>query len=175
MSRGQANTVVEHDLAERIATNLAITERAVHSLGDAAASLEHLPGPATARAALDVERRWRDLDSEFGLLDADRLGARAGSRSARSWVSHNRQSGRLIGILRRNRYLFPGFQIDETGQVRESVSQAVRVLRGQGWRDDHIILWFTAANGWLGGQRPVDRLDDIEAITTAATRSTDQW
>jgi hypothetical protein len=170
-------------LAAQLAENLATAERSVAALGAAVAALAVLPGPATTRAALSVEQAWRDMEAEFGLLSAAEISARAGSRatSVRAWASQKRRDGQLLGVTRRNRVLYPGFQIDSVGAVVASVPAVWAVFRAAGWREDHVLLWFTAANGRLAGQRPADLMPGAdpavvdERLVAAARAATEQW
>ncbi len=160
-----------HEVAALLASYLDIAELAV------------LPGPMITRATLGVEQAWRDMESEFGLLSAAEISARAGSRatSVRAWASQKRRDGQLLGVSRRNRVLYPGFQIDPVGSVVASVPAVWAVFRSAGWREEHVLLWFTAANGWLGGQRPVDLLSGADAgsvddrLVNAARSAAEQW
>lgn len=62
--------------------------------------------------------------------------------------------------------LYPDFQFSG-GKPRPVVADVLRVL--QGLRSDwQIAFWFIAANSWLNGQRPIDRLDDRETVVAAA-------
>jgi hypothetical protein len=62
-----------------------------------------------------------------------------------------------------------------------SVPAVWAVFSAAGWREDHVLLWFTASNGWLGGQRPVDLLPGSDAsvvddrLVAAARSAVDQW
>jgi hypothetical protein len=49
---------------------------------------------------------------------------------------------------------------------------ALAELRANGQVSDwQAALWFVAANGWLGGRRPVDLLDaEQDAVVDAAAR-----
>lgn len=165
-------------VAARMAENLTVTQRSVAALGAAAAALDVLPEPALARATLGVEAAWRDVEREFSLLSAAEISRRAGSRAAaaRSWASQKRLAGQLVGVVRRNRIVYPGFQLDATGAIRPAVPRVIAVLRGGGWSDEHIVLWFTAADGRLGGVRPVDELDGPpEPIVAAAEAAAVRW
>lgn len=166
------------DLAELMAENLSLIEQSLSALGDAASSLTVLPGPAAVRAVIETEHAWRQMVAEFGLLDAVEIGHRAGSRAAseRSWASQKRRASKLLGVPRRNRIVYPGFQLDEHGQIRPAVPPVIAVFDQADWREDHVALWFVTANGWLGGQRPVDVPDnEADRVVSAARAAVDRW
>lgn len=165
-------------VAQAVAHRLALTERSVVALGSAASALDVMPGPATARAVLDTEQQWRRLDEEFGLLDAAGIGRLAGSRavSLRAWASQKHRDRELLGVRRRNRVLYPGFQLDAQGNVRPAVPAVIAVFDDAGWREESVVLWFVATNGRLGGMRPVDVPDEnADRVVTAARDAVDAW
>ncbi len=53
----------------------------------------------------------------------------------------------------------PSFQFDETGLPRPTIAEVIAIL-GKDTSDWGVALWFTGANGWLDGQRPIDLLAD---------------
>jgi hypothetical protein len=172
---------VENDqsVAEQMARNLTLTVQSIVALGNAAAALRVLPGPATAQAVIQTEHAWREMEDEFGLLDATQVGRLAGSRAkvARSWASQKHRDRQLLGISRRNRFVYPGFQLDSLGKIKTAIPAVLANFHHARWPEEHVALWFLSANGWLGGRRPVDVLDgDPEAVTQASVRATaEHW
>jgi hypothetical protein len=142
-------------------------------VGDGAA-LQVVPGPATVRAVVETENAWRKLEEEFGLLDATQIGRVAGSRSkvARSWAAQKHRDRQLLGIKRRNRFVYPGFQLDSLGKIKTAIPAVLANFDAANWPEEHVALWFVAANGWLAGRRPVDVLDETETVTQASARAT---
>lgn len=172
---------VEDDqrVAEQMARNLTLTVQSVAALGNAVAALRVLPGPATAQAVIQTEQAWRKMEDEFGLLDATHVGRLAGSRAkvARSWASQKHRDRQLLGVRRRNRFVFPGFQLDSLGEIKAAIPAVLANFDHASWPEEDAALWFVSANGWLGGRRPVDVLDsEPEAVTQASVRATaEQW
>jgi len=125
---------------------------------------------------VETEHAWRKLEEEFGLLDATQIGHVAGSRSkvARSWASQKHRDRQLLGIKRRNRFVYPGFQLDSLGKIRTAIPAVLANFDAANWPEEHVALWFISANGWLGGRRPVDVLDETEAVTQASVRAAAQ-
>lgn len=169
----------DHDVAEQMARNLTLTAASVAALGNAAAALHVLPGPATAKAVIETEHAWREMEDEFGLLDAAQVGLRAGSRAkvTRSWASQKHRDRQLLGVRRRNRFVYPGFQLDPLGEIRTAIPAVLANFDHARWPEEHVALWFLSANGWLGGRRPVDVMDgDPETVIQASIRATaEQW
>lgn len=62
-----------------------------------------------------------------------------------------------FSVLHQGRELFPAFQFDPDGHPLPVIADVLAFLRDirTPWE---IALWFTGANGWLGGSRPVDML-----------------
>lgn len=166
-------------VAEQMARNLTLTVQSIAALGNAAAALQVLPGPATAQAVIQTEHAWRQMEDEFGLLNAAQVGRLAGSRAkvARSWASQKHRGRQLLGIRRSNRFVYPGFQLDSLGEIKAAIPAVLANFDHARWPEEHAALWFLSANGWLGGGRPVDVLDsDPEAVIQASVRATtEQW
>lgn len=169
----------DHRVAEQMARNLTLTVQSITALGNAAAALQVLPGPATTQAVIQTEHAWREMEDEFGLLDATQLGRLAGSRAklARSWASQKHRDRQLLGVRRRNRFVYPGFQLDSFGAIKTAIPAVLANFDHAGWPEEHAALWFVSANGWLAGRRPVDALDgDPEGVIQASVRATaEQW
>ena len=170
---------IEQRVAEQMARNLTLTVQSIAALGNAAAALRVLPGPATARAVIQTEHAWREMEEEFGLLDASQLGRLAGSRAkvARSWASQKHRDRQILGVRRRNRFVYPGFQLDSLGAIKPAIPAVLATFDHARWTEEHGALWFVSANGWLGGRRPVDVLDsDADGVIQASLRATaEQW
>lgn len=168
----------EGALATAVADGYRTAVKSISALGEAASSLSVLPGPATRRAVLDTELQLREVEEEFGLLDAAEMGQRAGSGavSQRAWASARHRAGELIAIRRGQRLRYPSFQLDADGRVRPVIAAIVTVLGEAGWSERSMLLWLVASNGWLEGARPVDLLDsDGERVVQAARHRADRW
>ncbi|MHB8293647.1 MAG: hypothetical protein ACYDH5_03285 [Acidimicrobiales bacterium] len=114
---------------------------------------------------------WVDLVGEFGALTSAQVSDFAGSQAhnRKALAARWRAEGRVFAVTRSGRAWYPGFQFGPDGQLRPVVGDVVRLLHPI-MSDWEIALWFVGANGWLEGDRPVDRLDhDAEAVLGAAT------
>lgn len=113
---------------------------------------------------------WADLVGEFGALTSAQVGDFAGSQAhnRKALAARWRAEGRVFAITRAGRAWYPGFQFGADGQLRPVVGDVVRLLRPT-MSDWEVALWFVGANGWLEGDRPVDRLgDDPDSVAGAA-------
>ena len=126
----------------------------------------------TAPAVLQARRNAgarAELIEEFGLLSsadvADLSQSQAANRAA--LASRWKAEERIFSVPHQGRDYFPGFQLDADGKPRKVIAEILGALgRARGWQ---TALWFTAANGYLDGQRPVDLLEsDAEAVVDAA-------
>lgn len=109
------------------------------------------------------------LVEEFGLLSGSEVAERAGSRAtnARALASSWRTAGRILAVPADQTQRFPGFQFDQDGQPRPVVADVIEHLASHltAWE---LALWFIGSNSWLGGERPVDVLDEPAEVVNAA-------
>lgn len=115
---------------------------------------------AAARAA---------LEDEFGLLSSAEVAAATGARAKNtsSLASRWRKEARIFAVPGGDgAHLYPAFQFDGTGRPRPAVASIIEALAGlmDGWS---LALWFIGSNGWLGGERPADVLDDAQVLVAA--------
>ena len=133
-------------------------------------------GPLSDAAVLQARRNAQarsELLDEFGALTSAEVADAAGSRASNraSLASRWRDEGRVFAVRVGDGQLYPAFQFGEDGRPLEAVSGALARLRPGGLSDWQTALWFTSPNGWLGGRRPVDLLDEEpEAVVAAAER-----
>lgn len=129
--------------------------------------------PDMLAAVATQERRWRDLEQRYGLLDSAAVARLAGStaRNRSEYASNLRSRGQILGARRRRGYVYPAFQFATDGRVHPTVREIVPVMAAQGWDPESIILWMAAPNGYLGGDAPADRLDDAATVLQAATNA----
>jgi len=129
-----------------------------------------LPSDATAVLARRNAKRRTELLQEFGALSGEQLAeerSRAANRHA--LAARWRKEGRIFGVPYRGHTLYPAFQFDEHGNLRPAIAEVLAALPRERMGDWEIALWWTAANGRLGGARPVDLLDrESEPIVAAA-------
>lgn len=130
-----------------------------------------VPTPAMVLQARRNSAARAALMQEFGLLTsaevADLTESQAENRAA--LASRWKREGRIFAVKHHGQDYFPGFQLTAEGRPREAVARILAALgRARGWE---TALWFTAANGYLGGRRPVDLLEsDPEPVVEAAAR-----
>lgn len=95
------------------------------------------------------------------------LGSTAKNRSA--MASRLKREGKLIAVPHRGVDHFPAFQI-VNGEPHPAIEEVLRAFDGESpWT---VALWFRAPSGWLGGDRPMDRLrDEPERVVDAAHRT----
>jgi hypothetical protein len=126
---------------------------------------------ATEQLRLNAEARSKFLE-EFPALPAAELARLAGITWANpaAWPSRLQKEGKVFAIEYGRRQLFPAFQFDSDWQPRQTVAKVLAELETSGLHGWSVALWFTAANGWLEGARPVDLLDEKpdQVISAAA-------
>jgi hypothetical protein len=161
---------------------LAVTASTWESHGRGLAELidtltpEHpdLPTPAAVLQARRNAEARSALFAEFGALRSADVAELAGSRAANRAALANRWRGeqRVVAVQVGDEMLYPGFQFTSEGKPHPTVASALGELRSNGQVSDwQAALWFVAANGWLGGRRPVDLLDaEPDAVVDAAVR-----
>lgn len=141
--------------------------RASSALGASLADLQHAATPEQAYRAQTTENVWRQMASEFGLLTAEQIAEHVGASGTRSYASDARRHGRLLGVKRRNRILYPAFQLTESGPL-PVIRELVELAATLDVRERSILLWLTAPTTWWGDDaRPVDHLDEPEALIRA--------
>jgi hypothetical protein len=127
--------------------------------------------PAVLQARRNAEAR-EELISAFGLLSSSDIASRAGSKAKNKAALANRwkQEGRIFSVPHHGTASYPAFQFDDEGQPLPVIASILSSVGRQsgGWE---LALWFIAANGWLGGRRPVDLLrSEPETVARAAER-----
>lgn len=132
-----------------------------------------VPSPAQAlQGQMNSRARW-SLLSEFGAYDSEEIASnRSRAKNRHALASRWRREGRIFSVPHRGKRLFPGFQFDpDTGEPLKTISLVLKSLPKEEMSDWEVALWWTAANGWLDGQRPADLLiDDPDAVVAAARR-----
>jgi len=130
-----------------------------------------IPTPTVVlQARRNAEARAAML-KEFGALTAAEVADLAGSEAKNSsaLAGRWRREGRVLAVEHHGTVYYPGFQFDSSGKPRPEVARVLRYLSSPGVTSWQQVLWFTSANGWLGGRRPVDLLDDDgDAVVAAA-------
>jgi hypothetical protein len=124
---------------------------------------------ATEQLRLNAEARNVFL-AELPAFPAAELARLAGITwsNPAAWASRLQKEGKVFSVDQGRRQLFPAFQFDSDWQPREPVAAVLTQLRDAGLQGWSVALWWTAANGWLEGARPVDLLDQQPAQVVAA-------
>ncbi len=128
-----------------------------------------------ARKAIEMDNareRARFLQ-EFPCVSGQEVAALAGHKAANASVTASRwkKLGKIFSVPAGGSEFYPLFQFRD-GQPHPTVAKALAELprRKSPWQ---IAFWFTSSNGWLEGAAPADRLDDSEAVVTAARRESE--
>ncbi|HYI13378.1 MAG TPA: hypothetical protein VEK57_30300 [Thermoanaerobaculia bacterium] len=137
----------------------AVATAAMQRLAEAMAPESVVPTPVQVLQAQRNAAAREEMLQEFGAFTSSNLAERAGSKAANKVALAHRwkTDGRIFSVTYRGTNYFPGFQFDEEGQPLAVMAELLRILAPARapWE---IALWFTGADGWLGGKRPVDLL-----------------
>jgi hypothetical protein len=149
--------------------------RAAEEVGELAAAMTPDAGIPTPPVVLQARRNAEArtlLFTEFGALTAAQVAELAGSeaKNTSALAGRWRREGRLIAVEHRGTLYYPGFQFDGSGKPKPVVAGVLRYLGPPAVTPWQQALWFTSTNGWLGGRRPVDLLDDQADGVVAAAR-----
>ncbi len=127
--------------------------------------------PVVLQARRNAEART-SLLKEFGALTAAQVAELAGSeaKNTSALAGRWRREGRLIAVEHHGTVYYPGFQFDSSGKPKAAVADVLRYFGPPAVTPWQQALWFTSANGWLDGRRPVDLLDDQGDAVVAAAR-----
>src|SRR5699024_3585866 len=163
---GDMSTPVTGSQAERFALKETVEYqqmvRSMRLLGEAVESLEQPISSQMAVGIVATENAWRDMETEFSLLDGRTVAQIAGSKQTTGGFATDRRKVRkMLGISRRNAYRYPSFQFTESGKIYESVLSVLRVALELGVSDENVAQWFLLESPSLDGQRPVDVIDDV--------------
>ncbi|HEX3552850.1 MAG TPA: phasin family protein [Thermoanaerobaculia bacterium] len=159
------------DVLERLAQQHRTVERMI----DAMLPEAPLPTPPAVLQARRNAAARADLLREFSAFSSAEVAEMAGSKAQNKAALANRwkQEGRVFSVPHRGSTFFPGYQFDSKGQPIPVISRVLATL-GRRSREWELALWFTSANGWLDGRRPVDLLaDGPEEVARAAERETE--
>lgn len=166
---------IHDDVVGIVAADLEQTRRNVAALGTAIRAA-HLTSatPALARAVQAQQNLHDRIDEEFGLLTsaqaADRMSSRAVAR--RNAATAARAEGRLLALRRGKYLLYPAFQFDVSG-IRPVIASLREVGDQHGWDETSLIEWLVGPTTYLGGQRPVDVIDDPARLLEIAAAAFD--
>ena len=153
--------------------NALVYRGAVGSLERALVTLPTVVDPSTARALQATENVWRRVETEFGLLSSSEVSTLLGARNAnRTYAADLRQRGELLGTLRKNGYVFPGFQFDhKAGKVRPWVAPLLALAQGNERSAADVIMWMMSPTTYFDSDRPADHVDDAQRLLGVAERA----
>jgi hypothetical protein len=122
----------------------------------------------------DTELFWRSIEAEFGFLSSLDVSVVLGARPTRAYASELRTAGRLLGLRRTNRYLYPGFQF-HAQTIRPVIPELISLGREHDVESRDVVAWLCRPTTYLRGdaRRPVDHLDEPELVLAAAARAWD--
>lgn len=145
----------------------------LHELENALAGLRSVVDPATARAAQATENVWREVDDDYGLLKSGDVSEILGaSKKNREFVSIRRNRGELLGVVRNNGYLFPGFQFDRTtGTIRSWVKPLLELAAQSNQGATDVLVWMMSPTTYFSGDRPADHVEDGDRLVDVARRA----
>ena len=141
----------------------------------------HTPTLAVAAALQATENAWQRIDQELGLLSSARVSQLLGAGTAnRNLANEMRTRGELLGVQRRNQYLYPAFQFDaRNGTVWPWVKPLHELASDESVAAEDVLLWLVRPTTYLGvkkdgtAPRPVDVAEDAQLLLSVAARAWD--
>jgi hypothetical protein len=141
-------------------------------LTDAMIPALSVPSPAVVLQARRNAAARTELLTEFGALTASQVAELSGSeaKNRSALAGRWRREGKLVAVEHHGTVYYPAFQFDENGKPRPVIESVLTHLDNPSVTSWQQALWFTTANGWLDGQRPVDLLESEPDAVVAAAR-----
>lgn len=165
--------IVEHVPAIVEARQSKLTDDAIDALvsvymrAPPNADVERLLYESNAKARVRFLEQWPSFTSKE-LADVAGHGSKNKSMTASRW----KVKGKVFSIKHAGAEYFPSFQFED-GQPIVAIAKVIALLgaRKTGWQ---LAFWFTSANGWLSGKRPVDVLKDNDLVASAAAHEAEK-
>lgn len=139
-------------------------------LADTLAKLPTFVTPQTAAAIQATENLWRRVEFDHGLLTGRAVAALLGDPGNLRRVTRLRLAGQLIGVERRHRILYPGFQFDaDTHQVLSLIQPLIQIASANGFSDEDLTEWmYTPTTYFEDDRRPVDHVEPADLLLQVA-------
>jgi hypothetical protein len=131
-----------------------------------------LSAAAVLQARRNADARRRFLE-EFPALTSSEVADLAHSKASNraSLANRWRDEGKVFAVRVGDQQLYPAFEFNDHGRPLEVIATVLGHLNEGSLSDWQTALWFTSANGWLDGERPVDLLSEQpDAVAAAASR-----
>jgi len=132
--------------------------------------------PQMAKSIAATERLWIRIEDEFGMLTSEEVTTQFGLPAEES-ASALIDQGVIVGVLRRGKLRFPGFQFDfETKQVWPVIKTLIRIAAEHNYdMVDLTLLMVSPSTYFEGGSRPVDHLDDPDLPDKIRNKISVEW
>ena len=127
--------------------------------------------PELAHSLQAEENWWRKIETDHESLSSGEVAELLGKKSKnRTYASHQRQEGMMLGYKRGNSYRYPKFQFDlRRRTVLPVVPDLLRISREYGLPDEEVVMWLCIPSGYFEEQdEPVHHLHDRETMLEAA-------
>lgn len=153
--------------------------QSAEALGVALAAVHVYCPPLLARSVQAEQNLYDRIAAEFGLLNASEVGRQMSSRSRtpRNLASTARSNGRLLGVRRGSRTVYPGFQFGADAQPLPVIRELLELAGKHGRSEVGVVQWLCAPTTYPAAEhqasrRPVDLLaSDPDTVMEAAARS----
>jgi hypothetical protein len=141
-------------------------------LADAMTPDVAVPSPALVLQARRNAQARTELLTEFGALTASQVAELSGSeaKNRSALAGRWRREGRVLAVEHHGSTYYPAFQFDAHGRPHPAIADVLKHLNAPSMTAWQQTLWFTTANGWLDGRRPVDLLESEPTAVVAAAR-----
>ncbi|HEX8481085.1 MAG TPA: hypothetical protein VF650_04200 [Allosphingosinicella sp.] len=129
--------------------------------------------PARHQIEMDNARERARFVEEFPCYTSREVAELAGHEAVNASATATRwkKARRILGLPWKGGDLYPAFQFRE-GRPRPILARLIECLP-EGMSPWQVAFWLTSSNGWLGGSRPLERLDDEAALLAAAARESE--